>query len=125
MDKCMECDMPLANAGTYHPYAACLMFKACHNSRTVSDNLESVMAYSVQYHGDSVTLRQQFAEAQSRRDVLGNYVAQLVHQLRGCIDSLDTEGILEEDADRLLKDLCNEAEQYLNGTALNKERSDE
>ncbi|OYD50667.1 hypothetical protein CBY09_07995 [Acidovorax kalamii] len=28
--------------GEYHPYAACLMFKACHDSETVRANLEAV-----------------------------------------------------------------------------------
>lgn len=35
---CGECGMP-CRAGEYHPFAACLMFKACHNSETVRANL--------------------------------------------------------------------------------------
>jgi hypothetical protein len=35
---CTQCGMP-CDAGEYHPYAACLMFKACHNSETVRANL--------------------------------------------------------------------------------------
>lgn len=35
---CTQCSMP-CDAGEYHPYAACLMFKACHNSETVRANL--------------------------------------------------------------------------------------
>lgn len=38
---CGECGMPCA-ANEYHPYAACLMFKACHNSEVVRANLEAV-----------------------------------------------------------------------------------
>jgi len=38
---CQECGMPVS-VSEYHPYAACLMFKACHNSGTVRANLESV-----------------------------------------------------------------------------------
>jgi len=35
---CGECGMPCAT-GEYHPYAACLMFRGCHNSKTVRANL--------------------------------------------------------------------------------------
>lgn len=28
--------------GEYHPFAACLMFKGCHNSETVRANLKAV-----------------------------------------------------------------------------------
>lgn len=38
---CGTCGMP-CTPGEYHPYAACLMFKACHNSGTVRANLEAV-----------------------------------------------------------------------------------
>lgn len=38
---CGTCGMP-STPGEYHPYAACLMFKACHNSETVRANLEAV-----------------------------------------------------------------------------------
>ena len=38
---CGFCGMPCA-ANEYHPYAACLTFKACHNSETVRANLEAV-----------------------------------------------------------------------------------
>lgn len=43
---CGECGMPCA-PGEYHPYAACLMFKACHNSGTVRSNLEAVRTQPV------------------------------------------------------------------------------
>jgi hypothetical protein len=39
---CAECGMPVW-PGEYHPYAACLMFKACHNSETVTANLAAVL----------------------------------------------------------------------------------
>lgn len=42
MTPCAECGMP-CTAGEYHPYAACLMFKACHNSATVRENLRFVL----------------------------------------------------------------------------------
>lgn len=38
MKPCGDCGMPCTPA-EYHPYAACLMFKACHNSATVRANL--------------------------------------------------------------------------------------
>lgn len=38
---CGTCGMP-CTPGEYHPYAACLMFKACHNSETVRANLDAV-----------------------------------------------------------------------------------
>lgn len=38
---CAECGM-VCNAGEYHPYAACLMFKHCRNSETVRANLQAV-----------------------------------------------------------------------------------
>lgn len=38
--------MPCA-PGEYHPYAACLMSKACHNSGTVRSNLEAVRTQPV------------------------------------------------------------------------------
>ena len=43
MPVCAECGMPVDNATTYHPYAACLMFKACHNSVVVKANLDAVV----------------------------------------------------------------------------------
>jgi len=36
--QCAECGMSV-ETGEYHPYAACLMFKGCHNSKTVNMNL--------------------------------------------------------------------------------------
>lgn len=35
---CGECGMP-CTPNEYHPYAACLMFKACHDSKVVRANL--------------------------------------------------------------------------------------
>lgn len=41
LEPCGDCGMPCA-PGEYHPYAACLMFKACHNSETVRANLQAL-----------------------------------------------------------------------------------
>lgn len=43
MTPCSDCGMPCA-PNEYHPYAACLMFKACHNSETVKANLQAIQA---------------------------------------------------------------------------------
>lgn len=40
---CGECGMP-CRPDEYHPFAACLMFKACHNSETVRANMEALRA---------------------------------------------------------------------------------
>jgi hypothetical protein len=42
-NTCAECGMPVST-NEYHPFAACLMFKACHNSETVKVNLDAVLA---------------------------------------------------------------------------------
>lgn len=40
---CGECGMP-CSPDEYHPFGACLMFKACHNSTTVRANLAAIRA---------------------------------------------------------------------------------
>jgi len=47
MQICAECGMPVDKATTYHPYAACLMFKACQNSAVVQANLDAVVAHGL------------------------------------------------------------------------------
>lgn len=42
--KCHECGFPVMD-GEFHPYAACLMFKACGNSDTVTANLKAVVVH--------------------------------------------------------------------------------
>jgi len=42
---CGECGMP-CRPGEYHPYAACLMFKACRNSDTVRGNLQDAQDHA-------------------------------------------------------------------------------
>jgi hypothetical protein len=49
MDECKECGM-LVDVNEYHPYAACLMFKACHDNSIVQANLDAVRAYGYQAH---------------------------------------------------------------------------
>lgn len=50
------CGMADAEAPTYHPYAACLMFFACANGDTVADNLRAVVAYGMKAQKAGVTL---------------------------------------------------------------------
>lgn len=47
-EPCIECGM-ICEPGEYHPYAACLMFKGCHNSTIVTANLNAVVAKGAQY----------------------------------------------------------------------------
>ena len=47
LHTCCECGMQ-TEIVEYHPYAACLMFKACHDSETVQANLDSVIAHGYQ-----------------------------------------------------------------------------
>lgn len=42
LEQCAECGMSVED-GEYHPFAACLMFKACKDSETVRANLDSVI----------------------------------------------------------------------------------
>lgn len=41
---CAECGM-LCSPTEYHPFAACLMFKACNNGNQVRSNLAAVVGY--------------------------------------------------------------------------------
>lgn len=47
MEICKECGMSV-NDGEYHPYAACLMFKGCHDSDVVQANLDAIVAHGIQ-----------------------------------------------------------------------------
>lgn len=53
-EPCEECGM-LVLVDEYHPYAACLMFKACHDSATVEANLASVLSHGYQQAIDTET----------------------------------------------------------------------
>lgn len=46
LTPCGDCGMPVA-AKEYHPYAACLMYKASGDPDTVRANLGSVVAHGV------------------------------------------------------------------------------
>lgn len=47
-ERCHSCGMPLEQENEYHPYAACLMFKACGDAETVRANLNGVVSWGVQ-----------------------------------------------------------------------------
>lgn len=40
--KCAECGMVTLTPNEYHPFAACLMFKSCHDSAVVRSNLDAI-----------------------------------------------------------------------------------
>lgn len=47
--ECQCCGMP-CDPSEYHPYAACLMFKACHNAQAVWSNLQAVQEAALATH---------------------------------------------------------------------------
>jgi hypothetical protein len=51
MRECKECGM-LVEPGEYHPYAACLMFKACGDASVVRANLVAVLAEGYERAGE-------------------------------------------------------------------------
>lgn len=61
---CAQCGMRTDGPAVYHPYAACLMFKACKNGDTVQANLDAV----VKYGRDMERKEQERAVAIARRD---------------------------------------------------------
>lgn len=44
---CTQCGMRV-HPDEYHPYAACLLFKACHDAETVYANLDAVLIHGAQ-----------------------------------------------------------------------------
>ena len=44
MKPCAACGM-MCHSGEYHPYLACLAFKACKDGDTVRANIEAVVEY--------------------------------------------------------------------------------
>lgn len=40
----------------YHPHAACLMFRGCHNGNTVAANLRAVVEYGMKAQAAGVSL---------------------------------------------------------------------
>ena len=54
--SCIICSMPRNGVKEFHPYAACSMFKVCHNSRTVHENLRAVVEYGMEAERAGVSL---------------------------------------------------------------------
>lgn len=50
---CADCGMAVS-PGEYHPFAACLMFKACHDGDQVRANLDAVRNHSAQQDAEKV-----------------------------------------------------------------------
>lgn len=46
--ECKQCGMLVEPANAYHPYAACLMFKACRDGNVVQANLDAVVTHAKQ-----------------------------------------------------------------------------
>ena len=65
-DACAECGMSV-RAGEFHPYAACLMFKACGNPKTVKANLDALT------HGKDWRITELEAEVERLRKALSIY----------------------------------------------------
>ena len=55
---CNACGMLVGGQKEYHPYAACLMFKACHNGNTVDANLAAVVEYGMKAQAAGLDLDQ-------------------------------------------------------------------
>lgn len=51
MALCDQCGMD-CSAGAYHPFAACLMYKACGNEATVAANLAAVEGHGAEAEKD-------------------------------------------------------------------------
>lgn len=43
MNTCQECGMVVKTANEYHPYAACLLFRACGNGDEVRAHLAAIL----------------------------------------------------------------------------------
>lgn len=86
---CGECGMP-CRAGEYHPFAACLMFKACHNSETVRANLAPLQAENerlrvevIENEGVIRVWRRRCIEAEAHAERL----AEALRDARDCAES--------------------------------------
>lgn len=69
--SCTCCGMPGGPPGTYHPYAACLMFQQSRSSENVRANLAAVVDYGMKAQKAGVTLEQALNDFNSvlfRRD---------------------------------------------------------
>jgi len=77
MTPCGDCGMPCA-PNEYHPYAACLMFKACRNSEVVRANLDAVRGTPA---GAASVTKERFSEPLARVINAGYFLANCAFNL--------------------------------------------
>ena len=53
---CSACGMLVGLHRNYHPHAACLMFRGCHNRNTVDANLRAVVEYGMKAQAAGISL---------------------------------------------------------------------
>lgn len=58
MIECKSCGMICKHPTEYHPMAACLMFKACHDGEVVRANLSAVAEEAVRLERERVAIEQ-------------------------------------------------------------------
>lgn len=51
---CQQCGMIVSPCHAYHPYAACMMFKASHSGKEVTANLQDVVEYGAKNYFKSL-----------------------------------------------------------------------
>ncbi len=86
---CMECGM-LVKATEYHPYAACLMFKAGHNEGMVRANIMGVLMYA------SAPLKEQLIQATNKIERYQAIVEAAIGFKKGCDITAERTAMLVE-----------------------------
>lgn len=98
---CVECGMLVDSADTYHPYAACLMFKSCHDGNVVQANLDGVRANGAQWEAEAQAeiVRQLRSQLTARDDLLRRYQSLQHNSPPNALEVLDA---LDAERDALL-----------------------
>jgi hypothetical protein len=68
---CKECGMRVHDECEYHPYAACLMYKACGDRDTVLANLNAVLEHGSQSTDEPREYRTQISSPSAICGLLG------------------------------------------------------
>ncbi|WP_432778159.1 hypothetical protein QZL74_14345 [Burkholderia gladioli pv. alliicola] len=89
LSDCAECGMP-CTPGEYHPHAACLMFKGCHDSTTVRAGLAAIREHAL---------------AASPAPAIPAHTRAWIEKLIDCFDVGDMKNIGPEDASRYVNAL--------------------
>jgi hypothetical protein len=71
---CSACGMLVGLHRNYHPHAACLMFRECHNGNTVDANLRAVVEYGMRAQAAGVSLEKAMDDI-AWRNCLPNAIA--------------------------------------------------